>query len=254
MYNKIFKSNQISIGVPIQIRRPANYHNIKKANDLKFDIGKNVEDKIENLSHDELIDRAKEEAAAIIKEAELEAIKLIKVAQNEGDKAKQSIEKMAREEGLKKGYKEGKEKYENLIEEAELIKRNAEEEYREILDGVEKDAVNVILDIAKKVIGEQISLNKESILEVLRKGFEKCSNKEDITIKVSPSDHDFVVENREKILSLTEGIGKLDIRKDSSLKAGDCIIETPYGAVDAGVSTKLQKIEDNFMKLIGKKS
>lgn len=254
MYNRIFKSDQVSVGVPIQIRRPVNYHNIKKANDLKFDMPKKSGDKVENQSHDELIDKAKEEAATIIKEAELEAVKLIEVAQIEGDKVKLSIENEAREEGFKNGYEEAKKQYESLIEEAECIKNKAEEEYGEILDRVEKDAVNVILDIAKKVIGEQISLNKENILEVLRKGFEKCSNKEDITIKVAPSDHEFVVENREKILSLTEGIGKLDIRKDPSLKAGDCIIETPYGTVDPGVSTKLKKIEDAFSKLMGKDS
>ena len=53
---------------------------------------------------------------------------------------------------------------------------------------------------------------------------------------------------------MTEGIGNLDIRKDPSLNAGDVIIETPYGTVNAGVSTKLKKIEDAFIKLIGKKS
>jgi flagellar assembly protein FliH len=254
LYNRIFKSSQISVGVPIQIKGPVNYNNIKKANNLKFDVMPNVDDIKETKSYDEIIDRAREEAEAIIKEAESEAVKLIEVAQREGDKLKKSIEDEARKEGFNQGYEEAKRQYENLIEEAEDIKKNAEEEYRELLNGVEKDAVNVILDIAKKVIGEQVSLNKENILEVLRKGFEKCSNKEDITIKVAPSDHDFVVKNREKILSLTDGVGKLDIKKDSSLKAGDCIIETSYGTVDAGVSRKLKKIEDTFIKLIGKKS
>lgn len=214
----------------------------------------NIDDMKESESYNEIIDRAKEEAETIIKEAEREAVKLIEVAQVEGDKLKKSIEDEARAEGFKKGYEEAKRQYENLIEEAELIKKNAEEEYRELLNGVEKDAVNVILDIAKKVIGEEVSLNKENILQVLRKGFEKCSNKEDIIIKVASIDHDFVVNNREKILSLTEGIGKLDIKKDPSLNAGDVIIETPYGTVNAGVSTKLKKIEDAFIKLIGKKS
>ncbi|MDQ2085895.1 FliH/SctL family protein [Herbivorax sp. ANBcel31] len=253
MYNKVFKSNQINVGVPVQIRKPVNYHNIKKLNDLEFDIEKNEDDMNKNEDYDELIERAKEEAETIIKEAEIEAVKLIEAAQIEGDKLKESIEIEAREEGLKKGYDEGKEEYKSLLEEAESIKKNAEKEYREVMNGIEKDAVNVILDIAKKVIGEQVSLNKENIFEILRKGFEKCSNKDDVIIKVSPKDHDFAVRNREKILSLIEGVGKLDIKKDSSLEEGACMIETPYGTVDAGVSTKLKKIENAFTKLIGKK-
>jgi flagellar assembly protein FliH len=254
LYNKIFKSYQISVGVPIQIKSPVNYNNVKKANNLKFDVLPNIDDIKEEEAYEKIIHRAKEEAEAIIKEAEREAVKLIEVAQIEGDKLKKSIEDEARAEGFKKGYEEAKRQYESLIKEAEEIKKNAEEEYRELLNGVESDAVNVILDIAKKVIGEEISLNKDIILEVLRKGFEKCSNKDDITIKVSPEDHDFAVKNREKILSLAGGVGKLDIKKDPSLNAGDLIIETPYGSVDAGISTKLKKIEDTFTKLIGKKS
>ncbi|TYQ13158.1 UNVERIFIED_CONTAM: flagellar assembly protein FliH [Acetivibrio alkalicellulosi] len=250
MHNKVFKSNQINVGIPVQIRTPINFHTIKKIEQPQMDNEDLINEQKERA--DRIIDDAKELAEDIIKEAELEAVKLIEAAQREGDKLMASIEEEARSKGFEKGYNEAKKQYEDLLQEAESTKEHASLEYREIIEGIERDIVDIILDVAKKVIGEEITLNKENILELIRQGVEKCSNKEHITIKVSPQDYDFVIENRDKIYTLAEGIGKLDIKKDLSLKTGACIIETPYGIVDSGVGTKLDKIEEAFLKLLGK--
>jgi len=44
------------------------------------------------------------------------------------------------------------------------------------------------------------------------------------------------------------GIGQLEIVKDQALKLGALILETPYGSVDAGMDTKLKKIEEAFSR------
>ncbi|MFZ5987441.1 MAG: FliH/SctL family protein [Bacillota bacterium] len=258
MYNKIFKSNQISVGVPVQIRAPINYQTIRRvsSHDLEDedDLMENSEDsdKANSVTAEEILENAREEADSIIKEAQLEADRILDIAKSEADQLKLSVFEEAKQQGFEKGYEEAKMQYEDLLQEAEFVKEHAKQEYQEVLNSIENDAVNVILDIARKVIGNEISLNKESLLEMVRQAFERCSNKEDITIKVSSQDYDYIVENRDKILSMAEGIGKLDIKKDPSLKVGACIIETPYGSVDAGVQTKLKKIEEAFIKVIGK--
>lgn len=105
MYNKIFKSYQISVGVPIQIKSPVNYNNVKKANNLKFDVLPNIDDIKEEEAYEKIIHRAKEEAEAIIKEAEREAVKLIEVAQIEGDKLKSPLKMRQGQRVLKKVMK-----------------------------------------------------------------------------------------------------------------------------------------------------
>lgn len=256
LYSKIFKSSQVNIGGPIEIKAPINFETIKMADvpedNAQRDL-KETDEELENIRREyvqNLIDSAKEEAVVIIKEAELEAGRIMDNARTKADELVKSTEEKARKQGFEKGYEEAKKQYEDLLMEAELIKQHAETEYHEILAGIEKDAVNLVLDVARKVIGAEVNLNKENILDLVKQGIERCSNREDIVIKVSASDYDYLKENKDKLISTIEGIGEIDIRKDPSLKAGACIVETLYGSVDAGVNTKLEKIEQAFRKIM----
>ncbi|GAE88960.1 FliH/SctL family protein [Acetivibrio straminisolvens] len=258
--NKIFKSSQINIGIPVQIKVPINYQNIKRVKESEIDFDSCINEKSEIfgkkcenekvVNEKEILEKAEKEAEEIIKQAELEAAKILEEAREKGMQLIAEIEEDSRQRGFEKGYEEAKNQYEDLLQEAELIRENALKEYKETLQGIEKDAMNVILDISRKVIGTEISMNKDKLLEMIAQAFERCSNRESITLKVSLADYDFIVENKDRILSTVEGIGQLEIVKDQALKLGALILETPYGSVDAGMDTKLKKIEEAFFKVL----
>jgi flagellar assembly protein FliH len=263
LYNKIYKSDQVSVGIPFQISVPLSFQTVKMVykaqdeldnyeteNDLKERVEESMEYK-EDTTED-IIRKAEEEAEEIIRNADVEAQRILKAAEEEAFERVQSIENEAMKKGFENGYEEAKRIYEDLLQEAEGIKKNAIKEYNEVMAGIEKDAVEMVLEIARKVIGQEINLNKESILEQVKQALEKCSNREDITIKVSAQDYDFLVDNREKLLSMIDGIENLEIKKDPALKTGDCLVETSFGSIDAGIQTKLKKVEEAFMKVIGK--
>lgn len=252
MSSKIFKNYQVNVGVPFQVRVPLNFQTIKAADAVEHSIhNDDYNDKITEDAGGE-IEKAREEAELILKEAQLEALRIMENTEREIEVNKLAIEEEARRIGYENGFSEAKKQYEDLIQEAEFIREHARAEYREVLESIESDAINVILEIAKKVIGIEISFNKEDILYLVKQAFEKCGNKENIVLKTSPEDYDFLVINKDKLLSMVEGIGDLEIKKDSSLKEGACIVETAFGSVDAGVQTKLNKIEQVFRCLIGK--
>ncbi len=259
MYNKVYKSEQINVGIPVQIRPTITFQTIKKipykpeVEEDNEDAEKDMEDQEDlKITSENIIRKANDEAEAIIKEAELEAQRILEAAENEAVGKKQSIEEEARQKGFETGYEEAKRLYEDLLSEAEFVKEHANMEYNEVMAGLEKDALEIIMDVVRKVIGAEVTLNKDNLLALVKQALEKCSNREDITIKVSSQDYDFLVDNKERLLSMVEGIGDLDIKRDPALKPGACLIETPYGNIDAGVGTKLRKIEEAFMKVIGK--
>lgn len=251
MYNKVFKNYQVNLGIPMQIKSPINYQNIKKV-ELLDDLDKEEEE--EQIQEDpaEIIENAKKEAELIVKEAQLEAVRLIELAEKEA----QENGRKAYEDACQRGYEEGfgaaKKQYSDLIEEAEFIKEHARVEYLEVLEGIETDIVNLVLDVARKVIDVELSFNREDLVYLIKQAFDRCTNKDNVILKVSPDDYDYLNESRGKLLSTVEGVGELDIRKDSALKPGACVIETPYGSVDAGVQTKLKKIEEAFLEVVGK--
>ncbi|MCX7710685.1 MAG: FliH/SctL family protein [Clostridia bacterium] len=250
--NKIFKNYQVNVGMPFQVRTPVNFHTLQHSSLVDEEEEKEESNCIEKENPDEIIARAKEEAELIIKEAQMEALRLLENTEREASESKLAIEEEARRIGYEEGYHEAKRQCEDILQEAEFVREHARAEYREVLESIESDAVNVILDIAKKVIGNEISLSKENMLYLIKQAFEKCANKENVVLRVCAEDYDYIIENKEKLQSMVEGIGTLDIKKDASMKAGACLVETPYGNVDAGVQTKLKKIEEAFRSVIGK--
>lgn len=257
MYNKVYKNYQINIGQPFQIKVPINIHTIKPAELLheteeEYNGLPVPEEKIEETA-ETCLEKARQKVKEIIEEAGLEASKIIEKAGEEAEIIKKKAEEEAWQAGYSRGIEEAKQEYEGLIKEAELIREQAKAEYSELLAGVEHDAVDMILDIARKVIGNEITQNRETILFLVKQAFARCSSREGITVRVSPEDYDFLSANKDKLLSMMENSVEFEIKQDYSLKAGCCVVETPFGTIDAGAQTKLSKIEQVFRDFMGKR-
>jgi flagellar assembly protein FliH len=252
LYSKVFKNYQVNLGTPYNIKAPLNFHTIKQAEEIRLEEEEELSVPREDPA--DIISKAKEEAEFIIKEAELEAVRLIEKAKAEAEGIKTSAAEEGRKDGYSSGIETARKEYENLINEAEIIRQHARAEYEEILAGVESDIIELVIDVSRKVLGDEIRTDRECILQLVRKAFEKCQSRDGVTLRVGPSDYDVLNEKREKLLQIMEGAGEFEIKMDYSLKPGDCIVETPFGCIDAGVETKMQKIEEAFRQVIGMQS
>jgi flagellar assembly protein FliH len=199
---------------------------------------------------DDMDDEAKTEE--IIKAAEKNAKKIIDDAFVKIEEEREIILEQAQKNGYEEGYNHAMNQCDELIREAAQLKERALKEYKEYLGGIENEVVSIILDISKKVVGAHIAFNPEDIISVVRDALESCANKDHILMKVSEEDFDYVLESKSKILSMIQGIGELEIKMDHSLDAGSCLLETPYGAIDGGVNTRLDEIEKVFKGLVGR--
>jgi len=198
----------------------------------------------------EIIAKAKDEADAILRSAKIEADTRDAKMRDKAAKDAAELHELARREGELEGRKEGREAYDSLIAEAERIRADAQEKYRKLLTGAEGDMLELVLKISRKVIGDEIAFNRNSIISMIRDAFDNCTNKDDVVLKISPEDYDFVIDNKNNLLSMIEGIDNLEIRRDLSLGPGSCSIETAFGNLDAGADMRLSKIEDAFYRIL----
>ena len=251
MFNRVYKNHQINVGVPFRIKPPVILQTVKCTETQPVD-GSAVREVSPKENAEKHLQTAREQADVIIREAELEAQRIIQQAHIDSEKKRNAVLEDARQKGYAKGYDEGKKQYEHLIKEAQLIKENSLHEYREILEGAEADIIEMVLDIAKKVVAKEVQTDRSIILDLVREAFGRCINREKVVLKVSSEDYDYVVENKKEILSSIEGVDDIDIKEDSSMKAGSCIVETPFGSFDAGVNTKISRIEEAFMQAVGR--
>lgn len=257
--NKVFKNHQINMGMPFPVKTPITYQPpVRKVNltvvDLDDEPEKNESDKIDTKAiREEIISSAREEADMIIKEALLDAKDILSKASSEIAVLRQQELETARQQGYDEGIARAEQEYANLLEEAQEIKNQAGIEYKQVLASLEEDAVNTILDIAKKVISQELKC-KENLFLMVRDAFDKCSRDRKATLKLSETDYNLAIENEEELMTMLQMPENLEIKKDMSMEEGGCIIETPYGSIDASAGTKFENIESDLKGLLNQTS
>ncbi len=238
MYNRVFKNEQVTYGRPYPIKipvTPPTHAEIDDDTQPKDDIPANPE---------ELLEIARQKCDAIINEARLEAEKLLEEARFKAEKEAEAIAEEAWQRGYAEGMAAAAEQSRSMLDEAQKIKESASEEYDSILAGMEADIVELVIKTARKAVAGELATNRDVILQLVSSALSECSNKNGAIVRVCPDDGKYLEENRDRLAAMTEGAGGIEIKPDSTLKPGDCIVETPLGSIDGGAGTRLDKIED----------
>lgn len=244
MYKRIVKNNQVTYGRPYQIRIPVNL--------LDYDDPDSDEDDAVNSESDspvgdeEIPAGIRSKCEMLVREAELEAERLLEHARADAEKQAESITEEAWQRGYAEGMEAAAEQNRTILEEAEKIRREAAVEYDSIMAGMEADMVELVLEAARKAVAAELVTNRKVIIQLVRDALLNCSNKSGAVLKVSAPDYDYIAENADEFQAAADGADELEIRKDSAMKPGDCIIETSLGSVDAGAGTRLDKVEKAF--------
>lgn len=244
----VYKRSQVKIGNPYEVKNQE-----KEPETLgSFDDETSSTEEIDSdlvISQD-IIYKAKEEAALLRREAELAAERILEEANEQAKALYEETEQKAREEGYQYGESLAQQYYNDLLAEAEAFKERCKAEYTETMAALESDIVHLVLDIAAKVIGDEIRNNEQAIIGIVRETLESCSSREHIVIKVSPEDYETVQANEEKLRSMVKDLNELEIKKDNSLQKGSCIIDTGFGTVDGSADTRLESIRKAFFELL----
>ena len=181
------------------------------------------------------VENAKIEAERMIKEAELRVTEIEQEAYNKGYK-----------EGRDAGYKDGEEEVKRLISRLGDIISAAIDVRNEIIESSEKQIMNIILLIARKIIKDETRERKGIVLNQIREALKKIRDKEEIIIRVNLEDLELTTAHKEEFMQMVEGLRKVRIFEDNRVDRGGAIIEVDIGAIDARISTQLEEIENRI--------
>lgn len=167
------------------------------------------------------------------------------------EKAKEEAE-LIKEQAYKEGFEAGKKEADKLKLDVNRLKKQAQERLEEIeneklvaLKEVEDEIGNLIYEVTEKIIGNKIENEKDTILCVLKIALSKLSGKRDLKVRVCDEDYDIIMDHKKDIFKIIK-VEEVDFLKDTALKPGDCIIETPLGIMDYSVSNQLKVLKKEF--------
>ncbi|WCL48529.1 flagellar assembly protein FliH [Leptospira sp. GIMC2001] len=182
---------------------------------------------------EQILDRAKMEVERMIKEAEMKVAEIEHEAYQKGYDA-----------GREVGFKKGQGEVRRLIDRLGTIVGKAIDIREEILAASEKQMVEMILIIARKVIKDEIIERKEIVLNNIREALKRIKDRDRVDIRVNFQDLELTTQHKDELIKLMESLRKVNIYEDSRVDRGGVIIETDVGAIDARISTQLKEIEE----------
>ncbi len=191
------------------------------------------EDEAARLNADQIIERAKLEVERMVKEAEMRVAEIEHEAYQKGYDA-----------GREVGFKKGQAEVRRLIDRLGTIVGQAIDVREEIIAASEKQMVDMILMIARKVIKDEVVERKEVVLNNIREALKRIKDRDRVDIRVNFADLELTTAHKDELIKMMESLRKVNIYEDSRIDRGGCVIETDVGSIDARISTQLKEIEE----------
>jgi len=190
-------------------------------------------------SPEELIEEAKREIEVMRQEAEAQ----IEAARQAGY-----------EDGVNKGYQEGKAAADAEMSRAWVQISNAKAEIEEsranMIAELEPQFIETITSIYEQIFKVNLASDKEIVANLLRDTMLRVEKSKNYLVHVSSEDREYVMAHKDELMtsSMPED-ATLDIIEDFTMKAGDCMIETSNGIYDCGLGTQLEALKKKLIML-----
>lgn len=176
------------------------------------------------LSAEEVLEKVKEDAEnyrlQVIKECE-------------------QLKAAAQQEGFEEGFREWQQHVAALEDEVIKVRKD-----------LEKMLIPVALKAAKKIVGREIELSEETIVDIVSNALKQVAQHKKVTIYVNPKDLERLESGRTRLRKIFESLEVLSLRQRGDISPGGCVIETEGGIINAQIENQWRSLEQAFERIM----
>ena len=159
------------------------------------------------------------------------------------------------EEGRAAGYEEGKaaaeavasERFKELSTQLAEISVKLNDQYQSVFTRIEKRALELALEISRRIVTTTAEIRPDYILDVIREGLKNLGAGKPLRIRVSVQDYEFL-----EVVGLPPELSKEELGvqyiADEAVRSG-CVIETDFGEVDLQIESMWDQIKENLFEV-----
>ncbi len=172
------------------------------------------------LQGSELIELVKQEAQQFQKETAME-----------GEKVKEAA--------FQEGFQEG------------LISLNhhlfaLDQELKALREEIQKKILPLALKAARKIIGEELKLHPDRIVDIVLTALKSVTQHKKIVIYVNKLDLEMLETHKAHIRKIFEHLESFSIQERNDVEPGGCMIETEAGIINAQLENQWRALESAF--------
>lgn len=151
------------------------------------------------------------------------------------------------EEGQEKGFQAGeqavKEHFESSLEALKTLIEQLSEARGKAYPLLEREMVEMITTLARKVVRTELKGKENSIREIVHMAIESVLDRESLVIKIHPDDYKELEDYGQELIQLFHEIKNVEFQSHASVVRGNCVVESNFGTVEAGLDHLDEHIE-----------
>lgn len=148
-----------------------------------------------------------------------------------------------KEHAFKEGYDDGFKQWAEHLTHFEKQLKSLRTEMQQVI-------IPIALTAAKKIVGREIELSEQTIVDIVASNLKAVSQHKRIIIYVNKKELDILEKNKMRLRDLFEHLESLSIRPRDDISPGGCIIETEVGIINAQFEHRWQVLEKAFEALL----
>jgi len=200
----------------------------KKGSDFRMNDAVRVQtgiDQVEQSSEEEKV-----EAAALEKLKEIQ----------EG--AYQEAYNLGLEEGRKEAFEQVSAQIAERMETMDSLLNTIKDMKKEMASFNEAHLVQLAFRMAARLAKTELQNNNEAMIQILRDAVSLSQDEENITVRVSQSQFEFLEELKKETGREFEFVKRIRFEPSAEIADGGCIVETNYGEVDARIEQRIEQL------------
>lgn len=156
------------------------------------------------------------------------------------------IEKEAYEKGFAQGERDGLEmgqkRIEAILHQFKNILLEIDQQRETLYHFYEKEMLQLVVSLSKKIIHHETSVNPEIILKTLQEAIQYLVDQKKVVIHLNPVDYQYLLTRSETSPLALGDQERVRVIEDPSITRGGCLLETPYGRIDATLESQFDEI------------
>lgn len=203
------------------------------------------------------IQEAKDELDSIFKQKEqliVDTENQIEQARKDWEQERNLLVQQAKEEGYQAGFEQGKmeslEQFNHLLEQANSIIIASKKDYQSTVEKSEDTILSLAVQVAEKIMKQVVENHPESFLPIVKEAINSIKDQRELSIYLHPDNYEYVLSQKSELERVVDSKTDLSLYINESLEIGSCVIEYPFGKIDASIDTQLHQIKQVLHEIV----
>jgi flagellar assembly protein FliH len=152
--------------------------------------------------------------------------------------------------GFAKGEKESVVQFKQLMQQANSIVAASKIDYQSTIENSEEAILVLAVQVAERIMKQELERKPESFVPIVKDAILSIKDQRGLSIYLHPDNYEYVLAQKSELERVLDSKAELSLFVNESLETGSCVIEHPFGKIDASVDTQLNQIQQVLHEIV----